>query len=183
MLTLYVGISHVLLQLIKCLSQQLWSNILRIFWDLKHVTACLLVKLDCGSSGFTMIQYELPHSDCLTDFGLTQHVHQKSAQKACEHYVKVHHYKISICVSHQRQIIVLQSQKKDLNPENEYHVYEENRFLLVCYRVFVSVMFHEGAHCHRIIVSVNVETLLIVPFCLTRFSFYLLDNPLLVLRF
>ena len=108
-------------------------------------------------------------------------MHQKSAQKACEHNVKVHHYKISFCVSHQRQIIVLQSQKEDLNPENEYNVYEENRFLLVCYRVFVSVMFHEGTHCHRIIVSVNVETLLLVPFCLTRFSFYLLDNSLLVL--
>jgi hypothetical protein len=130
-----------------------------------------------------MIQHELPHSDCLTDFGLTEHMHQKSAQKACEHYVKVHHYKIIIRVRHQRQIIVLQGQKKDLNPENEYNVYEENRFLLVCYRVFVSVMFHEGAHCHRIIVSANVETLLIVPFCFTRFSFYLLDNPFLVLRF
>lgn len=95
----------------------------------------------------------------------------------------MHHYKISICVSHQRQIIVLQSQKQDLNPENEYNVYEENRFLLVCYRVFVSVMFHEGAQSHRIIVSFNVEPLLIASFFLTRFSFYFTYNPFLVLRF
>jgi len=54
-----------------------------------------------------------------------------------------------------------------LNSENEDDIDEENRFLLVRYRVFVSIVFHKSAHRHRIVVSVNIKTFLIVPFRLT----------------